>query len=450
MPQAHSSIVAQNPFRPLAPKSVRRWTLAIAAVALSFAGVLTAFGIAPNTATDTVERREVVEQLAVPAVPFADSRSKFEQTQVFWREERVQRGDTLAAILARLHVKDADVASFLTTSPTARDLFQLLPGRGLRAAARGDGTLLTLQLLVNERVVTVERDDQQQFRILEHAAQLEAHTVSTTGVIRSSFFAALDAAKIPEPIAKKLVEIFSTEIDFYRGLRPNDRFSLVYEVLTDRGEVAGTGRLLAAEFITQGRVRNLVWYESNPGRGGGAYFTFDGRDTRKAAFLQSPLEVSRISSGFTDERYHPLLQSRQAHKGVDYVAPIGTKILATADGIVEFAGVQQGYGNVVILKHHDKYSTLYAHMQDFEKGIEKGARVKQGEVIGFVGMTGLTTGPHLHFEFLVDGVHHDPLSVDMPKTLPLAADVKQAIRETAKPYARTLALLREVTPAGFE
>ena len=227
--------------RPFASKVVRRWALALSAVALSFAGVLTAFGIAPDTATDKVERREVVEPLAFPAGLFAVDRSKLDQSQTYWREERVQRGDTLAAILARLRVDDAEVVSFLNTSPSARELFQLIPGRGLRAEARGDGTLVSLQLLVNERVVTVERDEQAQFTIMEHAAQLEARVVSTTGVIRSSFFAALDAAKIPDPIAKKLVEIFSTEIDFYRGLRANDRFSLVYEVLTDRGEVVGTG-----------------------------------------------------------------------------------------------------------------------------------------------------------------------------------------------------------------
>ena len=451
MPQARPSIVAQFPFRLPAPATLRRWALALSAVGLTFAGVLTAFGIAPNTVTDNVQRQDVIEHVLLPGAAQADEQDARPRTaQTFWREERVQRGDTVATILARLGVTDSDVVTFLNTAPEARAVFNLAPGRTLRAESDEDGTLIRLQLLMNERVVTVERNSEQQFTALEHAAQLEAQVVTATGVIRSSFFAATDAANIPDAIARKLIEIYSTEIDFYRGLRKDDRFSVVYEVLTDRGEVVGTGRLLAAEFVTQGRARNLVWFETNPAKGGGAYFTFDGRDTRKAAFLQSPLEVSRISSGFTEERYHPILKTWQAHKGVDYAAPIGTKILATADGVVEFAGVQQGYGNVVILKHHDKYSTLYAHMQDFEKGIEKGARVKQGEVIGFVGMTGLTTGPHLHFEFLVDGVHHDPLSVDMPKALPLAPEVKLAIRETAAPYARTMALLRDTRPAAFE
>lgn len=445
MPQAQFRILAQKRFARFGLAGLRRWALALV---LPFVGVVTAFGIAPNTVTDTVERRNVVEQVALTPVPAATEAD----TQTFWRETRVQRGDTVAGILARLGVDDPDVITFLNTSPEARTLFQLTPGRTLRAQTDAEGALITLQLLNHERMVSVERDEHLAYTIQEHAAQLEARVVAATGVIRSSLFAALDAANIPEAITKKLLEVFSTEIDFYRGLRRDDRFSVVYESITHNGEPVMAGRLLAAEFITQGKARSLVWFESNPGKGGGAYFTFDGRDTRKSAFLQAPLEVSRVSvsSGFTDERYHPLLQTSQAHKGVDFVAPIGTKILAAADGVVDFIGVQQGYGNLVILKHHDKYSTLYAHMQDFEQGLEKGSRVKQGEVIGTVGMTGLTTGPHLHFEFLIDGVHHDPLSVDMPKTLPLAPDMKQAIKQAAAPYARTMALLRDTKPSAFE
>jgi len=416
---------------------------------LLFAGVVTAFGIAPSTTTDVVERTLVVEPVTLPTVdnsPPADTR-----TQTFWREERVQRGDTLASLLARLGVQDPDVIAFLNRDADARAQFQLVSGRTLRAHTDDDGALIALQLLNGERMITVERDDTQNLVVQEHAAQLEAHQVSASGVIRSSFFAALDAAQVPDSVARKFIEIFSTEIDFYRGLRRGDRFALVYEKIVHNGEPVMAGRLLAAEFVTQGRARNMLWFEEAPGKGG-AYFTFDGRDTRKSAFLQTPLEVSRvsISSGFTEARFHPLLQTMQAHRGVDFVAPIGTRILAAADGVVDFAGVQQGYGNVVILKHHGKYSTLYAHMQDFAQGIQKGAKVKQGEVIGTVGMTGLTTGPHLHFEFLIDGVHHDPMSVDMPKAVPLAPDVKQAIRKAAEPYARTLALLRDRQPASFE
>lgn len=451
MRQAQFAIVAQVTQKLLLQLEVAHWKQRLGmlglALVLPFLGVVTAFGIAPHTVTDDVVRSNVVDTLALPAVVPAHT----SEIQTFWREERVQRGDRLAGILARLGVNAPGMIDKLAKVPEAKPLFELTPGRVLRAATSETGELLTLQYLNGEQVLMVQRDGDA-YEITDSSAGLETHEIVATGVIHSSFFAAIDAARVPDAITKKMVEIFSTEIDFYRGLRRGDRFTLVYEMHTNRGEFVNAGRLLAAEFVTRGKTHSLLWYEEKPGKGGGAYFTFDGRDTRKSAFLQTPLEVSRvsISSGFTEERFHPLLQTSQAHKGVDFVAPIGTRILAAADGVVDFAGVQQGYGNVVILKHHDKYSTLYAHLQDFEAGIAKGTKVKQGEVIGTVGMTGLTTGPHLHFEFLIDGVHHDPMSVDMPKSLPLAADVKKAIQQAAAPYARMIALKRDTQLAAFE
>lgn len=441
MHKARFAILAQILRRRLESAHWRRWALALV---LPFVGVVTAFGIAPDTVTETVERSHVVENLTLPTTLLVTER----EAQTYWREERVQRGDTLPRILSRLKVHDDYALDMLKFMPEAQPLFQLTPGRTLRAASNDDGELLALHYVNGEQIVTVERDGEM-FHIETADAVLETRVISATAVIQSSLFAAVDAANIPDSITKTLVENFATEIDFHRGLRKGDRLSVIYEILTHHGEPVGAGRLLAAEFVTQGKARNMVWFDPTPNKGGGAYFTFDGRDTRRA-FLQSPLEVSRISSGFTDERYHPLLQTTQAHKGVDYVAPIGTKILATADGVVEFAGVQQGYGKVVILRHHNKYTTLYAHMSDFEKGIETGAKVKQGEVIGFVGMTGLTTGPHLHYEFRIDGVHHDPLSVAMPKTAAMAPDMKQVIKQAAAPHARAIALLRETTPSRFE
>jgi murein DD-endopeptidase MepM/ murein hydrolase activator NlpD len=206
--------------------------------------------------------------------------------------------------------------------------------------------------------------------------------------------------------------------------------------------------LLAAEFINRGKAHNIMWFEPNPDKpGGGAYFTLAGRDNRKA-FLRSPLEFSRISSGFTEERYHPISNTWTAHKGVDYVAPIGTNIKATADGVVDFVGVQSGYGNVVILRHHNKYTTLYAHMAEFAADLKVGTRVQQGEVIGTVGMTGFTTGPHLHFEFRIDDVHYDPESVAMPTALPLSPEIKKKLQQAATPLARTMHLVRDAASAA--
>lgn len=446
MPQARFKIVAQNLGR-LGSKALGRLALA---AGLALAGVVTAFGLAPGTATEQVERSQVVENARFGAAAPAQESA----LHTYWREEIVQRGDTLARLLARLGVHDAEAMAYLARNAEAQIIFELIPGRTLLAGVDQSGALVALQLQNGERVLTITRNEEQQFAISEHEAPLERQVLSASGVIGTSLFAAFDAAKIPDAVAKKLIEMFSTDIDFHRGLRRGDRFAVVYEVLTDRGDAVRTGRILAAEFTAGGKTHNRVWFGSEAtaqkSPHTGAHFTFDGRDTRKTAFLRSPVEVSRVSSGFAEDRYDPVSKDWKLHKGVDYAAPIGTNILAVADGVVEFAGVQPGYGNVVILQHGNGYSTLYAHMQDFEAGIAQGAKVRQGDIIGTVGMTGFTTGPHVHFEFMINGEHHDPESVDMPKAAALAADVKKAIRDAAKPYERIVARLREKQPAVFE
>ena len=446
MPQAHFSIVAQNALRLLrlllSSASFRRWALALV---LPFAGVVTAFGIAPDTITDTVERTQVVEDIVLSNTGLAEALQS-QPAQTYWREERIQRGDTLARLLARLRVNDDSAITYLNTAPAARAVFQLIPGRALRAATDADGKLLTLHYLNGERLLTVRRDGES-FAAEDKVAALETRVVSAAGDIRSSLFAATDALNIPDAVAMQMVEIFSTDIDFHRDLRKSDRFSVVYEVLHERGEPVRAGRVLSAEFINQGRTLNAVWFETREGEG--AYYTLEGKNIRKA-FLRSPLEFSRISSGFTAGRYHPILQTWRAHNGVDYVAPLGARIKATADGVVDFTGMQGGYGNVVILRHQNKYTTLYAHMSGFAQGLHKGARVQQGDVIGAVGMTGLTTGPHVHYEFRINDVHHDPLSVALPQAFPIAPELKPRFQQAAAPVARTLNLLRSASPSTFE
>ena len=198
-------------------------------------------------------------------------------------------------------------------------------------------------------------------------------------------------------------------------MRKGDRFSVVYETLTHQGKPVRTGRILAAEFVNNGNTYRAFWYGSDSS---GGYYTADGKNIRKA-FLRSPLEFSRITSGFTTARFHPVLQTWRAHKGIDFGAPTGTKIRATADGVVEFAGRQNGYGNVVILRHQNAYTTLYGHMSGFASGLRKGQRVSQSEVIGYVGATGLASGPHLHYEFRINGIHQNPMTIAMPSAPPL-------------------------------
>jgi len=432
-------IVTQKLATLLRAPGFRRWALALV---LPFAGVVTAFGIAPDTITESIPQGRVVDELVLaPITPAAAP-----PTQTFWREERIQRGETQASLLGRLGIEDEAAANYLRTARDVRLFNQLVPGRTISVETGADGKLITLRYLNGNTLLTVTRDGDS-FRAVEQAAELETRVISAAGEIRSSLFAATDRLNVPDAVTLQMVEVFSTDIDFHKDLRRNDRFSLMYEMQYDRGEPVRSGRLLSAEFVNQDKTLTAVWFAANDGEG--SYYTLDGKNIRKA-FLRSPLEFSRITSGFTPARYHPILQAWRAHTGVDFAAPIGARIKATADGVVEFAGVQGGYGNVVILRHPSKITTLYAHMAGFAQGIHKGARVQQGDIIGTVGMTGLTTGPHVHYEFRVDNVHRDPLSIAVPVAFPIAPEHKQQFLQAAAPHARAMATLRGATLASFE
>jgi murein DD-endopeptidase MepM/ murein hydrolase activator NlpD len=262
--------------------------------------------------------------------------------------------------------------------------------------------------------------------------------------IRSSLFGATDAAGIPDGVATQLADIFGGDIDFHRDLRKGDRFSVAYESITHLGRMVRTGRILAAEFVNDGNTYRAVWFDGGDGRGG--YYTADGKSIRKS-FLRSPLEFSRITSGFSSARYHPVLKEVRAHRGIDYGAPTGTRVKATGDGTVEFAGRQGGYGNVVILRHQGHYETVYGHLSGFASGLRKGSRIGQGDVIGYVGATGVATGPHLHYEFRVDGAHRNPLTVALPAALPLAANQLAQFRDQTQAVLGRLEAIRGVNLA---
>ena len=251
----------------------------------------------------------------------------------------------------------------------------------------------------------------------------------------------------PDAIAIQIAEIFSSHIDFHRDLRRGDRFAVVYEGLYHGSELVRTGRILAAEFVNRGKSLQAIWFASGDGRGG--YYTPDGNSLRKA-FLRSPLEFSRISSGFTRARFHPILKKWTAHRGIDYAAPTGTRVRTTGDGVVRFAGRKGGYGNLVIVQHANKYSTYYAHLSKFVHSVHKGARVAQGDFIGYVGQTGLATGPHLHYEFRIDGVQRDPLKVVMPEAVPLSRKLRGVFDAQAAPLAHQIALLHTANVANLD
>ena len=335
------------------------------------------------------------------------------------RSDLTRAGDTAGTLLERLGVADASAVTFLRSDANARRLFEGRGGRMVQVVAGEDGRLKSLiarspaprseQLATHFTRLAVTRDAQGAWQAVEETLPLQSQTRLASGTIRSSLFAASDEARIPDSIAVQMAELFAADIDMHRELRRGDTFSVVYEALTADGEPIAwnqaTGRVLAAEFVNGGKTHQALWYRDGSGRG--AYFDLAGQ-SKKRSFLASPMEFSRLSSGFA-MRFHPLLQKWRAHLGVDYAAPTGTAVRTVGDGLVEFAGQQNGYGNVVQIKHSNERSTLYAHLSRID--VKKGQRIEQGQRIGAVGSTGWSTGPHLHFEFRVNGQHQDPLRI---------------------------------------
>ena len=412
-----------------------------AAIALMGIGIVAAFGFAPDMMPPADPPRLVMRELSLPPLDAEHS------IDGYWREERIQRGDTIGSVLARLGVQDTAAQNFLTNDPRARPLYQLRPGKSVRVNTDGDGRLIALRYLAQGGELLDVGRSGDAFVARSGEPQLQARLELRAGEIRSSLFAASDAVGLPDAITMQLAEVFSGDIDFHHDLRQGDRFTVVYEVRELDGAVVGAGRIVAAEFVNKGH--SFQAFRWGAGGGGDAYYTADGKSLRKA-FLRSPLEFTRITSGFSLARFHPFLQTWRAHKGVDFAAPMGTPVRASGDGKVVFAGRQNGYGNVVALQHGASLSTLYAHLSRFAATVRPGARVTQGEVIGYVGQTGWATGPHLHYEFRVNNEQRNPLTVALPDALPVPASEKPAYLDRTAPLIAELALGRGLTLAGAE
>ncbi len=376
---------------------------------------VTAFGIAPLVpGSENLPQQQLVQSLGEAELD-AQLAALAEHPLGLLRHDSTRPGDSADSLLSRLGAFDPEFAAFLRSDGTARQLLQGRSGKRVALEASPEGRVQSLvaryPVGVAELASThfnrllIERDAQGRLESRVELGRYETETRLASGEISSSLFAATDEAKVPDAIAVQLAEMFSGDIDFHRDLRKGDRFSLVFETLIADGEPVswGEGRLLAAEFINNGRPHQAVWFQSNEVRKGG-YYGFDGQSKRRS-FLASPMEFSRVSSGFA-MRFHPILQRMRAHKGIDYAAPTGTPVRNVGDGVVSFAGRQNGYGNVVIVRHSGGRETLYAHLSRID--VRQGQRIEQGQRIGAVGATGWATGPHLHFEFRVNGVHRDP------------------------------------------
>ncbi len=359
--------------------------------------------------------------------------------ETYIREERFQRGDTVAAFLGRLGIAETEIRKLSRERP----LHALRPGAFVRAEVSEAGMPRSVSFLATrgkdgDKLVQIlpEGDG---YAVNEIRSPLQPRIVMKQGVIQSSLFAATDALGIPDAIAMQIGDIFGGDIDFYRDLRQGDRFAVAYEEHHFGGVPVRAGRVLAAEFTNDGDTYRAVIY-------GKHYYTPEGKSLQKA-FLRSPLEFSRVSSGFGMRR-HPIARVWREHKGIDYAAPTGTRVRAVGEGVVEFAGRKGGYGNVVIIRHHGKYSTVYAHLSRIS--VKRGERVEQNDTIGAVGSTGWATGPHLHYEFRVAGTPRNPFSIAMPAARPVPPHELAAFHQHAEPLLARLDLLANGTLALLE
>jgi len=400
----------------------RRITTSLAVLLLG-TGV-TAFGVAPLApdAANLPVRQvlEAVEPLSPRVVQSQlDALADFRFN--LFRTESTRSSDTAASLLKRLNLDDAAADAFLRSDANAQLILKGLPGKNVTVEASENQQLLKLSMRwatdddqVFQRLV-IERTSAAGGRLFTSRIETAPYTRSAqlaSATVQTSLFAAIDSAGIPDEVGEQVAEIFSTNIDFRRALRKGDRFNVVYETLQADGETMRTGRILSAEFAHGGKTHQAMWFQP-PGQDAagaplkGGYYTMNGQSLRRA-FLSAPVEFSRISSGFS-MRFHPVMQTWRAHNGTDFAAPAGTPARTVGDGTVEFAGVQNGYGNVVFIKHRNNFETVYAHLSTIN--VQVGQTVSQGQTIGLVGSTGWATGPHLHFEVRVNGVQHDPATI---------------------------------------
>ncbi|AFZ82884.1 peptidase [Candidatus Kinetoplastibacterium crithidii (ex Angomonas deanei ATCC 30255)] len=337
-------------------------------------------------------------------------------------ETIIKTGDNLNSVLQRLKISNIkDIQRFISNDKNAKKLAKLMSGRPIYAATDSVGNLIWLKYLhtpnselngkVASKYLQITRNPNNCYKASEEVEIPNKHVRVAFGNILSSLFEATESAGIPNFIALQMTDILSNKIDFLRELRHGDQFIIIYEVQTINGYNIGSGKILAMEFKNHDKQYNAIWFDNN-GLEIGAYYDFDGNSLQRA-FLRNAVKFTRISSTF-GKRLHPINKTWVEHKGIDYVAPTGTPIYATADGVVEFVGWQNGYGKVTILKHYDKYSTLYAHQSQIAPKISKGKKVYQGQLLGYVGSTGWATGPHLHYELRINNKPVNPLTINLP------------------------------------
>lgn len=412
-------------------------------------------GYTSQTLTHVIEYREADVILPIvsdmgPNMPTVAAEPVVEPTAqdialgLVWKQAVVEKDDNLTRLFLREGLTERDVYLITQAKPKPKALLNLLPGQTIRLALHdtdnGELALQELQLeidLIHSLTVTASETG---FITKTDTRDIEYRELKTQAAITSSLFMAGKQAELSDKVIMQLASLFNWDIDFALDIRENDSFSMIYQQGYLDGEKIDDVTILAAEFTNQGQSYRAIRYTNAEGETG--YFTPKGESMRKA-FIRTPIDFARVSSHFNLKRRHPILNRIRAHKGVDYAASRGTPIKATGRATIKSIGTQRGYGRTIVLKHAGTYTTLYAHMNSFAKGLRKGSRVKQGQTIGYVGSSGLATGPHLHYEFRINGVHRNPLTVKLPRSVSLAKKYQADFKLTAQPLIAKLDVLSQ-------
>lgn len=413
----------------LAPKSdasAKRVVLNLPSPIVTDAGSVTATAVSAN-----------VDSIAPGQTPAGESAAIESSTPEGIHAFEIRKGDSLSQVFQRAGLSATDLDAILAVKEVKKTLTRLQPGQKLLIERTADGQLQGFRLGFNlTDTLVVARSQGDRFNVHWDKKDPVPFTTYTQGVVRSSLFQAGKDAGLNSVMVMELSKIFGWDIDFALDIKKGDSFKVIYEELFVDGKKVRNGKILAAEFVNAGKKYSAVRFERKDGSFD--YFSAEG-NTLKKAFLRTPIDFARISSHFNLARMHPVLHMIRAHKGTDYAAGYGTPIKATGDGVVKLAGRQGGYGNVVVINHGRGYESLYAHMQKFGSGIRNGTRVRQGQVIGYVGSSGLASGPHLHYEFHINGQVRNPVTVALPESLPINGPDRIAFNQQAKGILKQMA-----------
>jgi murein DD-endopeptidase MepM/ murein hydrolase activator NlpD len=418
--------------------------LLVATVVMLFGFSVSNWQPSAKAADSTPKLTRLHYSLPLPAAPVNTLQQEIEEAageidEPPWESVTIKSGDTLASIFAKKGISSSTTHKIARLNEQTKKLRYIKPGQEIQLLLDENRNLRQMKYIPDiTRTLMIQRTEDQSFSSQIINYQLDAYPVYREGRIETSLFEAAANADIPEDVIMDLVAIFGWDVDFSLDIRSGDRFGIVYEELYKDDVKIRNGRILSAEFINKGRAYRAVYY-TDP-KGDSDYFTPEGKSMRKA-FLRSPVDFSRISSRFSNKRWHPVLSKWRSHKGVDYAAKRGTPVRASGDGKVIFAGTKGGYGRLIVIRHGGRYTTAYGHLRGYARGVRSGKKVKQGQIIGFVGSSGVATGPHLHYEFRVNGSHRNPLTVKLPEATPVHSAYLSHFKENTQVYLSMLRLM---------